>query len=76
MRKQGDTKFHRAMNWMRKPGARLVLTNANGKPDYWIVGGGRIEPDIAKRIIVHPGVRAGKDALFPGLDQTWRLGAA
>jgi hypothetical protein len=70
----GISKLNRAMDCMRRSDARLVLTNHNGRPDYWITPGGiRIEPDIAKRIIAHPQVRGGKDALFPGLDQTWRL---
>jgi hypothetical protein len=36
-------------------------------------GGGRVEPEIAKRIIAHPQVIGGKDALFPGHHQTWRM---
>jgi hypothetical protein len=68
--------FHRAMDAMRRPGARMIQTfSYYGKPDYSIVpNGGRINPDMAKRIIAHPQVIGGKDALFPGHHQTWRIG--
>jgi hypothetical protein len=46
-----------------------------GKPDYWISPGGiRVEQKVAEQIIAHPQVVGGKDALFPGHHQTWRMG--
>jgi hypothetical protein len=66
--------FNRAMDAMRRPGSRLIQTNHQGGPDFWIAPGGvRIEPDIARRVIAHPQVVGGKDALFPGHDQTWTI---
>jgi hypothetical protein len=69
------TKFTVAMNAMRKQGARLIQTfSYYGKPDYWIApSGGRVESKIAEQIIAHPQVIGGKDALFPGHHQTWRM---
>ena len=72
MTKRTD-KFNRAMDAMRRPDARMIQTNFHGRPDYWITGGYRVEPDIAKKIIDHPQVIGGKDALFPGHHQTWRI---
>jgi hypothetical protein len=71
-----EKSYHRAMDAMRRPGSRMIQTfSYYGKPDYSIVpNGGRISPDIAKRIIDHPQVIGGKDALFPGHHQTWRIG--
>ena len=67
-------KFNDAMDAMRRPGSRMIQTNYQGRPDFWITPrGGRVEPDIAKRIIDHPQVICGKDALFPGHHQTWRM---
>ena len=67
-------KFNDAMDAMRRPGSRMIQTNYQGRPDFWITPrGGRVEPDIAKRIIDHPQVIGGKDALFPGHHQTWRM---
>jgi hypothetical protein len=68
--------LNRALDLLRLPGRRLIQTfSYYGKPDYSIVpGGGRVEPDVAKRIIDHPQVIGGKDALFPGHHQTWRIG--
>ena len=68
-------KFTVAMNAMRRPDARLIQTfSYYGKPAYWIApGGGRVEVKIAERIIAHPQVIGGKDALFPGHHQTSRM---
>jgi hypothetical protein len=68
-------KFNVAMDAMRRPGAVLIQTfSYYGKPDYWIVpGGGRVEQKIAEQIIAHAQVIGGKDALFPGHHQTWRM---
>ena len=66
--------FNQAMDSMRRPDSRLIQTNCHGRLDFWIApSGGRVEPDIAKRIIAHPQVIGGRDALFPGHHQTWRM---
>jgi hypothetical protein len=67
-------KFHQALDLMRRRDARLIQTNIKDRCEYWIVPGGRIEPKVAEKIRTHPQVRAGKDGMFPGLDQTWRIG--
>jgi hypothetical protein len=69
------SKLNDAMDAMRRPDARLIQTfSYYGKPDYWIApSGGRVEQKIAEQIIAHPQVRGGKDALFPGHHQTWRM---
>ena len=60
-------KLNDAMDAMRKPDARLIQTfSYYGKPDYY-------EQKIAEQIIAHPQVIGGKDALFPGHHQTWRM---
>ena len=66
-------KLNKAMDLMRKRDARLVQTNCDGKPIFWIAPGGRVESTIAKQIIDHPQVIGGKDALYPGHHQTWRM---
>ena len=67
--------YHRAMDALRLPGSRMIQTFSFwNKPDYSIVpNGGRVSADIAKRIMAHPQVTGGKDALFPGHHQTWRM---
>jgi hypothetical protein len=72
--KRSINKLINAMDAMRRPGSRMIQTNYHGRPDFWITpSGGRVEPDIAKRIIAHPQVIGGRDALFPGHHQTWRM---
>jgi hypothetical protein len=67
--------LNKAMDLMRRAEARLIQTfSFYGKPDYSIApGGGRVEQKIAEQIIAHPQVIGGKDALFPGHHQTWRM---
>jgi hypothetical protein len=68
-------KLNDAMDAMRRQDARLIQTfSYYGKPDYWISPAGcRVEQNIAEQIMAHPQVEGGKDALFPGHHQTWRM---
>jgi hypothetical protein len=68
-----ELKFKKAMDLMRRPETRLIQTNINNVPTYYVVPGGRVSNDVAKAIIDHPCVRAAGDAMWPGLSQTWRL---
>jgi len=70
----GELKFNKAMDLMRRPQTRLIQTNVNNNPTYYVVPGGRVSDDVAKQIINHPSVRAAGDAMWPGLSQTWRIG--
>jgi len=65
--------FHRAMDLLRRPGARLVQTNAPRGPQWWIVPGDRVDNDVAAKIREHPQVKGEEDALWPGMNQTWRM---
>jgi hypothetical protein len=42
---------------------------------HWFVlpGGGYVKPEDAEKILKRPDIRGQKDALFPGLDQTYRM---
>jgi hypothetical protein len=73
--KRGINKLKDAMDAMGGPDARLIQTfSYYGKPDYWISPAGcRVEQKIAEQIMAHPQVEGGRDALFPGHHQTWRL---
>jgi hypothetical protein len=72
--KRSINKLNDAMDAMRRPGSRMIQTNYQGRPDFWVTpSGGRVEPDLAKKIIAHPQVIGGRDALFPGHHQTWRM---
>jgi hypothetical protein len=68
--------LHGALNLLRRPESRMVQTNINGnRADYHIVPACvRVEPKLAAQIKAHPQIRGGKDSMWPGLDQTWRIG--
>jgi hypothetical protein len=69
----------RAMDLMRVNNARLVKMFTNASPEgfaHYIVPGGLVDPATAEKIKHHPLVTESKDGLFPGHDQTWRIGGA
>jgi hypothetical protein len=40
---------------------------------WFVVPGGPVKNEVADRIKSHPAVIPGKDGLWPGHDQTWRM---
>jgi hypothetical protein len=69
--------LQKALELMRRPGTRLVKMFTNASPEgyaHYIVPGGIVSADTAAKIKAHPLVMASKDGLWPGQDQTWRLG--
>jgi hypothetical protein len=75
MTKARTTRFHKAMDLMRGPDARLIKTHtSNGGCAHYIApGGGYVEPEVAEQIKNHPLVTASEDGMWPGLSQTWRI---
>jgi hypothetical protein len=57
-------------------GAALVNMHTPGEraeTGFYVVPGGRVDPDIVRSILVRPDVRSDPDGLFPGHAQTWRM---
>jgi hypothetical protein len=68
----------RALQLMRKPETRLVKMFTQRSHEgfaHYVIPGGYVGSATAEKIKQHPLVWASKDGLFPGHDQTWRLGA-
>jgi hypothetical protein len=61
------------MNRMRWPGTRLIQTNSTYGCFYFVAPGGHVSQYTAELIKRHPQVKSGKDALFPGMAQTWQI---
>jgi hypothetical protein len=68
--------YRRAIDLMRLPGRRLVQTHSERGAIFYIVPGGYIEPDIARKIIQHPLVRASGDGMWLGRGGWGRCNAA
>ena len=64
-------KYEHAERLMRT-GSRLVHMHTNG-PTWFLVPGGPTTNEVATKLREHPAVIGGRDGLFPGLDQTWRM---
>ncbi len=69
--------LNKALDLMQLPGTRLVKMHCNASPEgfvHYIVPGGYVEPHTAERIKEQINVTGSKDGLWPGCDQTWRIG--
>jgi hypothetical protein len=67
--------LRRAIDMMRT-GSRLVKQhNKDGTIGHYLAPGGYVEPAVAEKLKQHPLILAGRDGMWPGHDQTWRLGA-
>ena len=68
-------RYWRALESMRRPGAYLMKQHApcGGPPAWFVVPGGEVSEDTARRIIDDGGVVASQDGAWPGLDQTWKM---
>jgi hypothetical protein len=62
-----------ALELMRDHERRLVQMNTRDGPRWYVVPGGQVSEETARKIRAHPRVGAGRDGLFPGLDQTWKF---
>ena len=76
-RSQKELSQKKALEQMHKSGTILAKMFTRASPEgfaHYVILGGLVSPATAEKIKQHPLVRACKDGLFPGLDQTWRLG--
>lgn len=67
----------KALELMRIQGHRLMLMHTTGSENghaYYVVPGGYVEPDTARKIMERPDVQPQDDGLFPGHPQSWVLG--
>lgn len=41
--------------------------------EYYLIPGGRLDPNLAAKLKSHPQVSGGRDGMWPGHEQTWRI---
>jgi hypothetical protein len=58
---------------MHKPGTYIMQMHTNTGPEWFVVPGGRVRSDDAKKIIARPDVAPHDNGLFPGIEQSWKL---
>jgi hypothetical protein len=61
----------RALEGLRR-NAVLIRENG-GERRFFVVPLGEVDEETARAICDRPDVVGGRDSLFPGLDQTWRM---
>jgi hypothetical protein len=64
----------KALDLLRKPATRMIRVNSDHGSQYYVVPGGYVDPQTAEKIKNHPQVTSGRDGLWPGHEQTWRIG--
>jgi hypothetical protein len=74
VRKRSDS-ADRAADLMRR-GSILARMNTRYGTKWFIVPGGEVSEKVASELLNRPDVQPNNDGLFPGLSQTFRLGAS
>jgi hypothetical protein len=68
--------LNRAIDLMRLGSVLVRQHNGDGTSGHYLAPGGYVEPAIAEKLKSHPLISAGADGIWPGHDQTWKLGGA
>jgi hypothetical protein len=59
---------------MHQRDTRLAQMHTTSGMEWFLLPTGKpVTPEVAAKILARPDVVGGKDALFPGLDQTYAL---
>lgn len=72
MKKPPKLSYNKALELMRK-GSYLMKSYEGQDIIHYIVKGGYVELDVAKKLKEHNQVVPNNDGVFPGNDQTWRI---
>ena len=74
--KPAKLSLEKALNVLRKPGARLVRLHSNngGAGFYLWPRGGRVSDEVAQLLLGRNDIQPFGNSLFPGHPQSWRLG--
>jgi hypothetical protein len=66
--------YDSAVMLMHRKGTRLTKMHTRTGPQYFVLPhGGPIKTEDAEKILAREDIHGLKDALFPGLDQTWMM---
>jgi hypothetical protein len=63
-----------AIELLREGKLLMRMHTVNGKR-WFILGGGQVADSVARRLLERPDVQPHDSGLFPGCDQTFRLGS-
>jgi hypothetical protein len=69
---KGKLSKRKAVDLMHR-GSCLIKAHARRGVEFFVVPGGPVDQTTAEEIMRLPNVRGGKDSLWPGMDQTWRM---
>jgi hypothetical protein len=62
-----------AINLMEQPDTLLMIMHNTNGDEYFLVPGGRVTKDTAKKILARPDVVPFDQGLFPEIAQSWVL---
>ena len=64
-----------ALEVLRQPNHLLVVLHGKAKPEWFVMPGGPVTEQTARKILERPDVQPHDSGLIPGHPQSWRLGA-
>jgi hypothetical protein len=64
-----------ALEALRQPDHLLVVLHGKAEPEWFVVPGGPVTEQTARKILERPDVQPHDTGLLPGHPQSWRLGA-
>jgi hypothetical protein len=64
-----------ALAALRQPDHLLVVLHGKARPEWFVMPGGPVTEQTARRILERPDVQPHDTGLLPGHPQSWRLGA-
>jgi len=67
--------LERAVEALRQPDHLLVVFHGKAEPEWFVMPGGRVTEQTARKILERPDVQPHDSGLLPGHPQSWRLGA-
>jgi hypothetical protein len=68
-----DKTLNKALEAMRRPGAKLVHLHGRAEGFYLWPSGGKVLDEIARALLENPNVQPFDSGLLPGHPQSWKL---
>ncbi len=65
--------YRKAYDQLRIRGTRLMLMHTSGEDEFFVIPGGQVSKDDAKKLLSQPDLIAFDDGLFPNNPQSWRI---
>lgn len=66
-------RFQKAVDLLHRTDTRLMIMRSGDGDEFYVVPGGRVAADDAKKILLRPDMIPFDDGLFPNNPQSWKM---